>query len=173
MLDYLKSLLRPRFESEQDDAISTPEPAVDLATVTPLTPTPLPPKIGEMSDRAEAAIHELSGSLNDWFETDLLALYESWRRFEQSPRDDELLKDLFRASHNLSGMGATYGHPEVGRICRSLCKLISIRNPHTISMLASLHVDACRAMRSTSNPHQEANEICDALEAEVAKLRAA
>ena len=173
MLDYLKLLLRTPLEDQDSTPPATPLPEQTSATITPLTPTPLPPKVGDMGDRAEAAIDELADTLNDWFETDLQVLYDSWHRFEQSNRDNHRLKELFHAAHNLSGMGETYGQSDIGRICRSLCRLIDHGNPRANIMLAGLHIDACRAICTSVSSTGDAGKICTALEAEVAKLQAA
>ena len=170
MLDNLKSLLRARPIGVDEAAAVAEDTRPDLATVTPLEPRPLPSNVGDMSTRAEAAIDELSETLRDWFESDLRTLFDAWQRYEDARLDKTLRKDLFHAAHNLSGMGDTYGEPEVGRICRSLCRLIKTGLPRNSHALANLHVDACRAIGAANQPADAARTICEALEAEVKKL---
>ena len=76
-------MLRQRFEPPDSEEIPTSGPDEDSATVTPFTPDPPPPKIVDMSDRAEAAIDELAETLKEWFVSDLrIHLFDAWHRFE-------------------------------------------------------------------------------------------
>jgi len=173
MLNNLKALLLQRLETEQ----SSPKVAEELellpSNVTPLTPQPLPSKIGSMSDRAQAAFDELSSTLNDWFDADFQRLLDSWHRAEPAYKNKDYRKDLFHAAHNLAGMGETYGRPGVGRLCRSLANLLEHRSAPSNRELASLHIDACRAARSVQQSDEDLNIVCEALETEVRKLHAA
>ena len=173
MLEHLNSLLRRRLDEHANtDAASAIEEQT-LAEFTPFKPAEKPPKIDDMSDCAEAAIDELAETLNEWFETDLRVLLDAWQRFEVAEMDAAPLKDVFHAAHNLSGMGETYGQPEIGRICGSLCKLIKSITFRRNFPLAQLHIDACRAIQTTSSSRENANALCAALEAKVSKLKAA
>lgn len=173
MLDRLNSLLRQRFDDSPDVGEDVPVEEQSCATVTTFTPAPLPPMVGDMSDRAEAAIDELSETLKDWFETDLRTLFDAWQRIEDTQNRSATPKDLFRAAHNLSGMGETYGQPHIGRVCKSLCRLIDSGTFRRNVTLAQLHIDACRALHSSGDSGSSAGTICTSLEAEVAKLSAA
>ena len=173
MLDRLKSILRQRF-ADADAPIAPPvQDTPPTATVTPLTPNPLPPKIGSMGARAEAAVETLSDELGDWFQADITALFNAWQRVQIAANDKEAEESLFRSAHNLSGMGATYGKPEIGRLCRSLSKLVARGRLRSDFALIGLHIDACRAACSNTSDTETTRAVCNALEAEVAKLRAA
>lgn len=173
MLGRLKTLLRQRFSEADEPIAPICELAEPVATVTPLTPNPLPPRVGNMSERAEAAVSDLSSEFEDWLQVDLNALLDAWRRVQETPQNQSAAKDLFHAAHNLSGMGATYGRPEIGRLCRSLSKLMSRGNLRADTALIGLHVDACRAAKIGASGGDIASAVCEALEAEVSKLRAA
>ena len=172
MLDQLQSMLRQRFEPPDSEEIPTSGPNEDIATVTPFTPDPPAPKIGDMSDRAEAAIDELAETLKEWFVSDLHTLFDAWDRYETAQTDSGSLKDVFHASHNLSGMAETYGQPDIGRVCRSLCKLINAGMTRKRMALARLHIDSCRAIQTSGDSADKTDAICLALEMEVEKLSA-
>ena len=173
MLNRIRSLLRPRF-TEVDDLITpNAETQTDLANVTPLNPTPLPPTVNSMGKKAEEAVESLSAEFNNWYQIDLNTLFDAWLRVQEQPQDDNAITALFRAAHNLSGTGQIYGKPEVARLCRSLAKLVSRRKSRADSALIGLHIDACRAATSGPKGTDVAKEVCAALENEVAKLRAA
>ena len=172
MLNNLKGLLRQRLEKEPTNSLSAKELQLLPHNVTPLTPHPLPPKIGSMGDRAQAAFDELSSTLNDWFDADFQRLIDSWRRAEPSYKNNETRKELFHAAHNLAGMGETYGRPGIGRLCRS-AHLLEHDTAPLSRELVSLHIDACRAARSNQQSDEDLSIVCEALESEVQRLRAA
>ena len=173
MLDQLNALLRQRLKDDNDVETAGPVDEQVPSKVTPFTPAPASPKLGDMSDRAEAAVDELSETLKDWFETDLRVLFEAWQHFDEAQTVSPSIKQVFHAAHNLSGMGDTYGEFEIGRICRSLCKLINSGISNRNIALARLHIDACRAINSSKGTTENADAICAALETEVEKQRAA
>lgn len=170
MLNNFKSLLRQHQVTEdvESPSMQRVEPAPD--NVTPLTPQPLPTLIGSMGDRAQAAIDELSVTLNDWFEADFQRLISSWKRLEASKNNGKDWQDLFRAAHNLAGMGETYGRPVIGRLCKSLANLLEHQSNSSNIELISLHIDACRATYAAGQKDGCLDEVCEALESEVRKL---
>ena len=173
MIDHIRSLLRQRLETPESLPASAAEFAADGSNITPFSPDTLAPKIGAMGERAEAAVNDLSSDLDQWFEVDVDTLIDAWKQTQGEHPGQQAIKVFFQAAHNLSGMGATYGRPHVGRACKTLSKLISSGNLSEHAALIGLHIDALRAVRSSSHHTDIPTEICDALETEIAKLKAA
>lgn len=127
--------------------------------------------------RADKALEEMSGSFEEWLDADIAKLQHARRCAEQEGWTDSALDGLWRAGHDLKGMGTTYGYPLVTRIAASLCRLVetdagkqaSRANP----LLVCAHVDGLRAAvrdRIATADHPVGKALIDALEAQVAQL---
>lgn len=95
--------------------------------------------------RAEAALDQLKANFGDWLaqEIDLLAAARTAYRDEPG---DAKRAELFRAAHDLKGLGSTYEYPIITRIAGSLCRMIE-QVPVTMALpfgLVDAHVDAIR-----------------------------
>jgi len=127
--------------------------------------------------RADKALEAMSGSFEQWLDADIAKLQGARNEAERADWSNAALDTLWRASHDLKGMGATYGYPLITQIAASLCRLIETdagkRAAQANPPLVSAHVDAMRAavrdrIASTDQPVGKA--LLGALETEVARL---
>lgn len=146
---------------------------MSVASVTTLTPKPLPSKVALMGDRAVEAVDEFKSDLTEWFETDFNALLLAWARVSERPEDQIAINELLRTSHNLAGAETLYDQPDISRLCRSLVKLMKRGKIRTDISLIGLHIDACRAISANKHAISNGEDVCEALETEVGKLIAA
>jgi chemotaxis protein histidine kinase CheA len=127
--------------------------------------------------RAEQALEAMSGSFGKWLDADIAKLQEARLRAAEEAWPDPALDALWRAAHDLKGMGGTYGYPIVTQLAGSLCRLIETQagkaaaraNPELIGA----HVDALRAAvrdRIASEAHPIGRVLVQTLEAQVLRL---
>lgn len=74
--------------------------------------------------RAEKALQSLSVQFEDWMNDELDKLEKAWAAVQESGIDSKAGEALYRSSHDVKGLGATYEFPLVTRLAGSLCKLI-------------------------------------------------
>jgi chemotaxis protein histidine kinase CheA len=127
--------------------------------------------------RADQTLKALSGSFDQWLEADVAQLQMARVKAEQDGWSDKALHGVFAASHNLKGMGATYGSPLATQLAASLCRLTETdagkASARANPSLVSAHVDAVRAAlrdNITSANHPVGRALLEALEAQVARL---
>lgn len=96
--------------------------------------------------KAEAALKSLSGNFAQWLADEITKLDAA----RQSVRDGmtaEAMESLYLRSHDLKGLGATYGFPIITRIAGSLCRLIDDKDKRMGAPmgLVDAHIDAIKA----------------------------
>lgn len=119
--------------------------------------------IHDMEERAEAAMDDLSPNLEKWFEVDLQSVSDAMQAYQENTSDDVAHQNLFRSAHNLSGVAETYNRPFIGRVCKSLSRLLSNDSTSDNLNLIELHVEACKTMR-TNRCVKSNEEVCEHLE---------
>ncbi len=136
------------------------------------------PLFGEEAlKRADRVLEAMSGSFEKWLDADLAQLQTARIEAGHSGWTAESLDTLWRAAHDLKGMGGTYGYPLVTQLAASLCRLIETElgknaaraNPD----LVEAHVDALRAVvrdRIASEVHPVGAALTHALEEQVSRL---
>jgi hypothetical protein len=127
--------------------------------------------------RADKTLEAMSGSFEEWLHADITKLQDARKRAELFGWSDAGLDTLWRVSHDLKGMGATYGFPLVTQIASSLCRLTETEAGKSAARanpaLVCAHVDGLRAAvrdRITSTRHPVGRALIEALEAQVARL---
>jgi chemotaxis protein histidine kinase CheA len=127
--------------------------------------------------RADKTLEAMSGSFEQWLDADIAKLQGARIEAERAQWSDRSLDTLWRTSHDLKGMGATYGYPLITQIASSLCRLIETeagkRAAQANPGLVGAHVDGMRAavrdrIASTDQPVGKA--LLGALETQVARL---
>ncbi len=109
--------------------------------------------------KAEAALASLSENFDEWMSDEITKLEEARNIVRQNGMDGDAGQKLFGVSHDLKGLGVTYGYPFVSSIADSLCKITlekDVRAKAPIS-LVNAHVDSIRAVvrgniKTTDNP---------------------
>jgi len=74
--------------------------------------------------RAERALQSLSGQFEEWMNDELTKLETAWTSVGAEGLAGDAGEILYRASHDLKGLGTTYDYPLVTRLAGTLCKLI-------------------------------------------------
>ena len=127
--------------------------------------------------RAEETLKALGGSMQQWLETDVMRLQDLRIAAEQGAWSCTAQETLLSATHDLKGMGETYGFPLISQLAASLCRLLETDDGKAVVQrapaLACAHVDAIRAairdgVRSETHPLGGA--ALAVLEEQVAKL---
>ncbi len=127
--------------------------------------------------RAENAIEDLSASFGDWLEDEITKLHEARLGAVAANWSDAATMTLYAASHDLKGLGSTYGSPISTRLAASLCRLLETdagrEHARRDPTLACAHVDAVRAttrggVKTEDDPMGAA--LLRELEAQVAAL---
>lgn len=127
--------------------------------------------------RAEETLKALGGSMRQWLESDVTRLQDLRIAAKQTHWSYASLEALLNATHDLKGMGETYGFPLVSQLAASLCRLLETDDGKAVVQrapaLACAHVDAIRAavrdgVRSETHPLGGA--ALAVLEEQVAKL---
>ncbi len=127
--------------------------------------------------RAEKTLEAMSGSFEKWLDADVAKLQAARVEGMQQGWTDAALEAVWRAAHDLKGMGDTYGYPLVTQLAASLCRLLETsegkRTARGNPELVAAHVDGLRAavrdkIASDANPTGRA--LIQALEAHVSGL---
>lgn len=97
--------------------------------------------------KAEAALKGLSSNFDQWMQDELTKLDAARERVRAEGYNAETAETLYFRSHDLKGLGTTYGYPLVTRIAASLCRLTD--DPATRLkaplFLVDAHIDAIKA----------------------------
>lgn len=127
--------------------------------------------------RADKTLEAMSGSFEKWLDADVAELQAARAAAVQASWDDASLDALWRAAHDLKGMGGTYGYPLVTQLAASLCRLTETEAGKAAARanpaLADAHVDGLRASvrdRIKSDEHPLGRALLHALEAQVRQL---
>ena len=97
--------------------------------------------------KAEAALKSLSGNFAQWLADEITKLDGARQEVRNSGVTAETMEALYLRSHDLKGLGATYGFPIITRIAASLCRLIDDKEKRTGAPmpLVDAHIDAIKA----------------------------
>jgi chemotaxis protein histidine kinase CheA len=127
--------------------------------------------------RAEQTLDALSSSLSLWLDADVAKLQAARLAAARAGWSEPALDTLWRAAHELKGMGSTYGYPIVTQLAASLCRLVETeagkRAARAMPGLVNAHVDALRAAvrdRIASDAHPVGRALVQTLEAQVMRL---
>lgn len=97
--------------------------------------------------RAEMAMKQLSVNFNLWLEDLVKALDDAWALSGADRSNDELYAALFRASHDLKGQAATFGHVMAGEAAGCLCDLLeNTASDEAPASLIIAHINAIKAI---------------------------
>lgn len=98
--------------------------------------------------QAESAIEDLSAQFDTWLNSDLLKLVEAKQKVVEHGLTDTTRQEIYLASHELKGLGTTFGFPLVSKLAFSLCALLeSIKDNEKIPIsVLEQHVDAIAAI---------------------------
>ncbi len=126
---------------------------------------------------AEKALGEMSGSFEQWLEADIAKLQAARAAAAAANWCDVSLDAVWRASHDLKGMGGTYGYPLVTQLAASLCRLTETAAGKAAARanpaLVEAHVDGLRAAvsdRIATDAHPLGKALLETLEAQVRQL---
>lgn len=112
-----------------------------------------------------------------WLKRDLERLSSAWMAAKLNFGDDHKIENFARATHNLKGMGVSYGYPAISQIAKSLEALITGELLQSEAKLVELHIAACNAAAkeqpSSDHPLDEvAQAVCDTLQQRVEQVSA-
>ncbi len=97
--------------------------------------------------KAEAALKGLANNFDAWMQDELNKLDAARQRIRAEGHSAETAENLYFRSHDLKGLGSTYGYPIVTRIAASLCRLTD--DPATRLkaplFLIDAHIDGIKA----------------------------
>ena len=97
--------------------------------------------------KAEAALKSLSGNFAQWLSDEITKLDGARQTVKSDGMTADAMEGLYLRSHDLKGLGATYGFPIITRIAGSLCRLIDDKEKRTSAPmgLVDAHIDAIKA----------------------------
>jgi hypothetical protein len=97
--------------------------------------------------KAEAALKSLSGNFAQWLQDEITKLEAARQQVKGVGQTAETMESLYLRSHDLKGLGATYGFPIITRLAASLCRLIDDKEKRVTSPmgLVDAHIDAIKA----------------------------
>jgi hypothetical protein len=127
--------------------------------------------------KAEAALKSLSGNFAQWLQDEITKLEAARQQVRADGMTQETMESLYLRSHDLKGLGTTYGFPLITRIAGSLCRLIDEKEKRTSAPmpLVDAHIDAIKAavrddIKDTDHPIGKV--LVQELEARVAETGA-
>ncbi|THD78799.1 MAG: Hpt domain-containing protein [Phenylobacterium sp.] len=97
--------------------------------------------------KAEAALKNLSGNFFQWLQDEIAKLEGSRQAIRTEGLTAETMENLYLRSHDLKGLGTTYGYQLITRIAASLCRLIDEKDKRLTAPMALVdaHIDAIKA----------------------------
>ena len=97
--------------------------------------------------KAEAALKSLSGNFAQWLADEIVKLDAARQTVKAEGMTDDAMQNLYLRSHDLKGLGATYGFPIITRIAGSLCRLMDDKDKRSAAPmgLVDAHIDAIKA----------------------------
>ena len=127
--------------------------------------------------RADKTLEAMSGSFEKWLDADIAKLQAARLAAAQAGWTDLAIDALWRAAHDLKGMGGTYGYPLVTQLAASLCRLTETEAGKVAARanpaLVDAHVDGLRAAlrdRITTDAHPVGRALVQTLETKVRQL---
>lgn len=94
----------------------------------------------------ETEINGLINNASEWITEELGRLLSARNAFQQNIHSEETASELYRAAHDLRGLGLPLGFPIVSTIAGSLCKILKSKEiiESVLDELVNAHVDAIR-----------------------------
>lgn len=126
--------------------------------------------------RAESTLETMASAFAHWLDDDLERLHAARLQACNSAWSHQTLDALWRAAHDLKGMGETYGYPLVTQLAGSLCRLLETnagkQAARAAPALVEAHVDAARAAGHGRMPANDpaGRAVLNALEEQVRRL---
>ena len=127
--------------------------------------------------RADKTLEAMSGSFEKWLDADIAKLQAARLKAAQAGWTDLAIDALWRAAHDLKGMGGTYGYPLVTQLAASLCRLTETEAGKAAARanpaLVDAHVDGLRAAlrdHITTDAHPVGRALIQTLETKVRLL---
>jgi len=127
--------------------------------------------------RADEALEAMSGCFEKWLEADIAQLQAARLAAVDTGWSDAAIDAIWRAAHDLKGMGGTYGYPLVTQLAASLCRLTETEaGKHAAranTALVDAHIDGLRAAvrdRIATDEHPLGRALVQTLEAQVRTL---
>jgi chemotaxis protein histidine kinase CheA len=85
--------------------------------------------------RAEEALKSLASQFDDWMDEELSKLEAAWTAASKEGLEGEVGTALFRAAHDVKGLGTTYEFPLVTRLAAPLCRLLETPELRAVARL--------------------------------------
>lgn len=127
--------------------------------------------------KAEAALKSLSGNFAQWLQDEITKLEAARQQVKAGGMTPENMESLYLRTHDLKGLGATYGFPLITRIAGSLCRLLDEKEKRSTAPmpLVDAHIDAIKAaVRDDikTDEHPVGKVLAQELESQVAQTGA-
>jgi len=113
--------------------------------------------------RAEAALKNLSGNFDQWMREELGRLEAARDQILADGYNATTAQGLYHRSHDIKGLGTTYGYPLVTRIASSLCGLLhdpqmrlTVPSELIVAHVAAISASVNRDIRSDNDPRGKA-----------------
>jgi chemotaxis protein histidine kinase CheA len=127
--------------------------------------------------RADKTLEAMSGSFEKWLDADIAKLQAARLEAAEAGWTDVAIDAIWRAAHDLKGMGGTYGYPLVTQLAASLSRLTETEAGKNAARanpsLVEAHVDGLRAAlrdRIASDAHPVGRALVHMLETKVRQL---
>ncbi|MDB5446600.1 MAG: hypothetical protein JWQ97_1917 [Phenylobacterium sp.] len=122
--------------------------------------------------KAEAALKSLSGNFSQWLQDEISKLEAARQAVRAEGVSNDTMEALYLRSHDLKGLGPTYGFPLITRVAASLCALLddAEKRARAPMALVDAHIDAIRAAVAQdikSDEHPIGRALAEALESQV------
>ena len=97
--------------------------------------------------KAEAALKNLSGNFGQWLQDEITKLEAARQAVRTQGVSADTMESLYLRTHDLKGLGTTYGFPLITRIAASLCVLTDDEAKRLRAPMALIdaHIDAIKA----------------------------
>lgn len=97
--------------------------------------------------RAEAALKSLSSNFTQWLADEITKLEGARQQVKVDGITPASMENLYLRSHDLKGLGTTYGYQLITRIAGSLCRMIDDKEKRATTPLelVDAHIDAIKA----------------------------
>lgn len=128
--------------------------------------------------KAEAALKNLSGNFEQWLQDEIVKLEAARQAVRAEGPNVANMESLYLRTHDLKGLGTTYGFPLITRIAASLCVLTDdeAKRLEAPMSLIDAHIDAIKAaVRDDikTDDHPVGRALIQELEHQVAEALAA
>jgi hypothetical protein len=122
--------------------------------------------------KAEAALKSLSGNFAQWLQDEITKLEAARQAVTADGVTPKTMETLYIRTHDLKGLGTTYGYPLITRIAASLCALTddAERRLRAPIVLIDGHIEAIRAAvrdDMKTDEHPVGRAMVEQLEAQV------